>query len=627
MTSSAETSAALAAARARSGTAGPAWPDAAQPPLRASWPGLGDPILAQSVRALVQDAGPGGNAAAPVGMVDAATVLWTRFLKFDAADPFWPDRDRCLLSAAFGGRLQRVLLHLSGHAGYDPDADAASDHAAEPPGQGLGMAVGMALAERLLAARFGRSLVDHRTWVLACTGDLAQGVSHEAATLAGHLRLDRLTVLWEDAPGADGDFAGSHDNLRRFAAYGWATKSVDGQDHAALAAAFGMAVRSRKPTLIACRTSSQSPWQRPPVPVLEATSQIWRAVGQRGLTARRGWLKRLAHSAHRDEFERVTTGRLPASLAEALDAIKSGFVTERRDTTTRAASERVLAGLASVMPEMVGGSADPADSGGAQADLSPASLARRFLHFGIREHGMAAAMNGMAAHGGLLPYGGSTGLVSDAIRPALRLAALMRSRVVHVLTHDTRAVAAGGPAQLPVEQLASLRAVPNLHVLRPADAVETAECWELALRRDDGPSLLVVGRDAAPVLRDASHGNRCAEGGYVLAEADGPRRATLIATGGEVALALAARARLAAERVAVAVVSLPCWDLFVRAGTAHQARVLGDAMRFGIEAGSSFGWERWLGPDGVFMGREDFSAAPELTPEAIAATVRRCLAA
>ncbi len=310
-----------------------------------------------------------------------------------------------------------------------------------------------------------------------------------------------------------------------------------------------------------------------------------------------------------------------------LDGLKTAFAAGRGAMTTGEASERVLAALGAVLPELVGGAADPARGAPPAPRAGSGSFAARFLHFGIREHGMAAAMVGMAAHRGVLPYGGTACALSESMRPALRLAALMKARLVHVLTHEAASVERGAAPSRPVEHLASLRAVPNLHVLRPADAVETAECWELALRRDDGPSLLVLGGEHAPMLRDRARANRCAEGGYVLAEADGPRRATLIATGSEVAIAVAARARLAAERIAVAVVSLPCWDLFARAGSAHHARVLGEAMRFGIEAGSGFGWERWLGPDGVFIGCEDFSAATDLTPEAIAATVRRCLAA
>ena len=407
-----------------------------------------------------------------------------------------------------------------------------------------------------------------------------------------------------------------------------------------------MAVRSRKPTLIACRAaacpaghaaeprSGMSP--RFPDPVSDAVLARWRAAGQRGAAARRSWLRRLAHHPRRAEFERVTGGALPESLTRVLDGLKASFAAARTGMTTRAASEQVVSAVSAVLPELVGGTADPAQPHGSASVVGAGGFAARFLHFGMREHGMVAAMNGMAAHGGLLPYGGTSSMLSDAVRPALRVAAVTRSRLVHVLTHDLRLSKAGGNggvrAHPPVEHLASLRAVPNLQVLRPADAVETAECWELALRRTDGPSLLVLARDEVLLPRIAAAGgraedNRCAEGGYLMAEADGPRRATLIATGPEVALALAARTRLAAQRIAVAVVSLPCWELFASTGAAHHARVLGNAVRFGIEAGCGFGWERWLGPDGVFIGCEDVAAMAGLTADSIAATVRRRLAA
>ncbi len=626
MTSTAETSTALAAAYAGLARSGPAWPDDDQ---AAGTEPAQDHLLADAMRGLVQQFGGADHPGLPSSATSAASVLWARFRRYDAADPGWPDRDRFVLSPGHGALLRRALRRLTGHDDPDPEDQPDIETGAGPLGEGFGAAIGMALAERFLAARFGRSLVDHRTWMLACDGDLMQGVSHEAASLAGHLRLDRLTVLWGDAVSAE-DAAGSEDTLRRFAAYGWATRRVDGCDHAALAAALGMALRSRKPTLIACRDpdpAAARPRRGSSASLPEAVFAGWRAAGQRGAAARRSWLKRLAHHPRRAEFERVTAGRLPESLSEVLQALKSAFAASRAGMTTRAASERVVAALSAVLPELVGGTADPAQPSVPSALAGAGGFVARFLHFGMREHGMAAAMNGMAAHGGVLPYGSTVSVLSDAVRPALRVAALTRSRLVHVLTHDVRAAGTAAAAHPPVEHLASLRAVPNLQVLRPADAVETAECWELALRRTDGPSLLVLGRDEAPNLRAHAQENRCAQGGYVLAEAEGPRHATLIATGSEVALALAARARLAAERIAVAVVSLPCWELFASAGAAHHARVLGEALRFGIEAGSGFGWERWLGPGGVFIGCEDDAAIFDFTPEAIAVTVRRRLAA
>lgn len=615
MRSTAETSSILAAARV--GLARPAsgWREDGS---RAA-PEASDRPLAEFARETAAELA-GDPALPPPALIDAASVLWTRIRKYDAADPAWPDRDRFVLSSADGALLRRTLRHLTLHGAAEAEEQADIETGAGPLGQGFAAAVGMALAERFLAARFGRSLVDHRTWMLAGDGELMQGVSHEAASLAGQLRLDRLAVLWDDCAAA-GDSTRSEDTLRRFAAYGWATRRVEAHNHAALAAALGAALRSRKPLLIACRAEdgparpARAAWPG------EQLRALWHAAGERGAPARRSWLKRLAHHPRRAEFERVSAGRLPESLARVLDGLKAALHAAEQPVSIRAASERVVSALSLALPELVGGVADPARPVALATGSGPAA---RTVDFGMRQHGMAAAMNGLAAHGGLLPHATAKSLVSDAVRPALRVAALTRSRVVHVLTHDVRAAEAGGVA--PIEQLASLRAVPNLHVLRPADAVETVECWELALRRSDGPSLLVLTDEGAPPLRPAAAENRCAEGGYVLAEAEGPRRATLIASGSEVALALAARARLAALRIAVAVVSLPCWDLFARAGAAHHARVLGEGLRFGIEAGIGFGWERWLGPDGVFIGCEDAAAVAALTPDAVVAAVCRSLA-
>ncbi len=582
--------------------------------------------MADALRAVaVGIAADRAGGATPPALADAATMLWARYLKFHAADPGWPDRDRFVVATAQGALLLSALQHITGTEDTRAaDGVSGGNDLAQPElppiGQGFGTAVGMALAERFLAARFGRSLVDHRTWLLASDADMMQGVSHEAASLAGHLRLEKLTVIWDD--GGAGGRAHSEDTLRRFGAYGWTTKPVDGHDHAAISAALGMAVRSRKPTLIACRTTPEAVIKprEPRRPVLAR----WRAVGLQGTPVRRNWLKRFAHHGQRAEFERVMRGQLPETLAATLAEAKAALGAIGGRMATRVASERLLQVLGPMLPELVGGSTDAAQSArpGNASAATAGGFGTRFLHFGTREHGMAAAMNGMAVHGGLLPYGGTPWALAESLRPALRLAARMRSRVVHVLTHDPLA------GRL-LEHLASLRAVPNLHVLRPADAVETAECWELALRRQDGPSLLVLDGKDLPFLRaqaDRSE-NRCADGGYVLAEADGPRQATLIASGAEVALAMAARARLAAERIAVAVVSLPCWDLFARAGARYHLEVLGEVLRFGIEAGSGFGWERWLGPSGVFVGCDDDGAERDLTPEIIAAEVRQRLAA
>ncbi|HEY2132922.1 MAG TPA: transketolase [Acetobacteraceae bacterium] len=648
--------------------------------------------LADAIRALAIDAveaARSGHHGMPMGMADAATTLWTRFLKFDAADPHWPDRDRFVLSAGHGSMLLYALLHLTGYAGMGIDAlrrfrqlhSPAAGHpefgehpaietTTGPLGQGIATAVGMALAERMLAARFGRSLVDHRTWVVASDGDLMEGISHEAASLAGHLRLDHLTVLWDDnSISIDGDtsLSTSDDQLKRFAAYGWATKRVDGHDPVQVAAALSMAMRAKKPTLIACRTiigfaaptkagtaaSHGSPlgsaeaqaakealgWTHPPFDIPQDIADRWRAAGSRGATPRRSWLKRLTRHPMRAEFERAIAGRLPENFHEVVAALKTGIAETRPKIASRQASQLVLEALVPAIPTLAGGSADLTGSNltlvKGMASVAPGSYAGRYIHYGIREHGMAAAMNGMALHGGLIPYAGTFFVFTDYMRPALRLAALMRQRVIHVLTHDSIGLGEDGPTHQPVEHLASLRAMPNLFMFRPADTMEVAECWELAIRRADGPSLLALSRQALPTLRGDVMENRCARGGYVLAEADGPRQATLIASGSEIAIAMTAREVLACEGIKVAVVSLPCWELFSRQDEDWRAGVLGGVPRFGIEAAGGFGWERWLGPDGVFIGLDSFGASAPfedlykhfgITSEAIAAAVRRRIA-
>jgi transketolase len=647
--------------------------------------------MADAIRALSIDAierAGSGHPGLPLGMADVATVLWTRYHKFDAADPHWPDRDRFVLSAGHGSMLLYALINLTGHDGLtlrdiqsfrqlgsptaghpEYGAHPAIETTSGPLGQGFACAVGMAIAERSMAARFGKSLVDHRTWVLASDGDLMEGINHEAAALAGHLGLSKLTVLLDDNRiTIDGDIAltSSEDVLKRYAAYGWATKRVDGHDPAQIAAALSFAVRSKKPTLIACETvigfgaptkagtaeAHGTPlglaegagarrnlgWDEPPFRVPDELLERWQSIGRRGASARRAWLKRLTRHAQRAEFERVMAGRLPDAWYDALTTLKQDIAETRPRRATRASSLACLEALAPVIPELIGGSADLSGSNLTQATgmgaISSGNYSGRYLHFGVREHGMAAAANGMALHGGIIPYIGTFTVFSDYMRPALRLSALMRQRVIYVLTHDSIGLGEDGPTHQPVEQLASLRAMPNVQIMRPADAMETAECWELALRRTEGPSILVLSRQALPTGRTDAAENRCARGGYVLAEAEGPRQATLIATGSEVPLALDARDRLAADGIAAAVVSLPCWELFAAQDDAYRAQVLGGAPRIGVEAASGFGWERWLGDGGVFIGLSSFGAsapAAELyghfgmTSEAVAAAVVRRL--
>jgi transketolase len=647
--------------------------------------------MADAIRALAIDAteaSKSGHPGLPMGMADVATTLWTRFQKFDAADPRWPDRDRFVLSAGHGSMLLYALIHLTGHAGMTMDdlrnfrqlhSPAAGhpefgEHPAietttGPLGQGFATAVGMALAERHMAARFGKSLVDHRTWVIASDGDLMEGISHEAASLAGHLGLGKLTVLFDDNHiSIDGDtsLACSDDVLKRFAAYGWATKRVDGHDPTQLAAAISFAMRSKKPTLIACNTiiglgapkkagtagvhgsplgaeeaagaKAALGWTSPPFTVPDDVTERWHAAGSRGASARRSWLKRLARHSQRADFERAMAGKLPDNWHEAVAALKQDIADTRPKIATRASSQKALEALVPATPELVGGSADLTGSNltlvKGMGIIGPNNFGGRYIHYGIREHAMGAAANGMALHGGVIPYTGTFFVFTDYMRPAIRLGALMRQRVIHVMTHDSIGLGEDGPTHQPIEHLASLRAMPNVHVFRPADTLETAECWELAIRRADGPSVLVLTRQNLPALRSDVAENRSGRGGYVLAEADGPRQATVLATGSEVEIAMRAREMLAGEGIGVAVVSMPCWELFELQDETYRAEVLGGAPRVAIEAAGPFGWDRWLGSDGIFIGMQGYGASAKaedlykhfgITAEAIVAAVRKGL--
>jgi len=639
--------------------------------------------MADAIRALAIDAtdhAQSGHPGLPVDMADVATALWTRFHKFDAADPHWLDRDRFVLSAGNGSMLLYALIHLTGHDGmsiddirdfrqlHSPAAGCpeygkhpAIETTTGPLGQGFANAVGMAIAERNMAARFGKSLVDHRTWVVTADGDMMEGINHEAAALAGHLGLSKLTVLHHDTQlSTNGGMSFSEDVLRRFAAYGWATKRVDGHDPAQINAALSFAVRSKKPTLLACRTTpgfAAAPndgtsvvhdpklgaealldWNEQPFVTPHDLKERWHAVGARGASARRSWLKRLARHNQRGEFERVMAGRLPDTWHETLAALKQEIAEDRPRLATQASSQKCMDALVPATPELIGGSADPTGSDltvvKGTAALSTGNYGGRHLHFGIREHGMAAAATGMALHGGIIPYLGTFLAFSDYLRPALRLNAIMRQRVIYVLTHDSIGLGEEGPTHQPIEQLAGLRAMPNVHVLRPADTMETAECWELAIRWTEGPSVLVLSPQARPAWRTDIGENRCARGGYVLAEAGGPRQATVVASGSDVATAMAAREKLAADGIAIAVVSLPCWELFARQDEAYRAQVLGGAPRVGIESASGFGWEQWLGSNGTFIGMSGYGASGKsedlytyfgITPEAVIAAVTRRL--
>ena len=649
--------------------------------------------LANAIRALAMDAveqAKSGHPGMPMGMADVATVLFTRFLKFDPAHPEWPDRDRFVLSAGHGSMLLYALLHLTGYPDITMDelrrfrqlGSRTAGHpefglargietTTGPLGQGLGNAVGMALAERLLNARFGNALVDHHTYVIAGDGCLMEGISHEAISLAGHLRLNKLIVLFDDNRiSIDGptNLSVSDDQLARFAASGWHACAVDGHNPEAVAGALAEAQTSDRPSLIACRTTiaygapkkagsaaahgaplgadeiagarAQLGWRAAAFEVPPAVLAAWRTAGARGGADYRAWSERFARApaAPRAAFERQLAGALPAVLAATIEAIKAKFSAAAPKIATRQASGEVLDALAQMLPELIGGSADLTGSNNTKtkqsAPVTKDDYAGNYIHYGVREHGMAAAMNGMALHGGFIPYSGTFLVFADYCRPAIRLAALMGQRVIHVMTHDSIGVGEDGPTHQPVEQLASLRAIPKLHVFRPADPVETAECWALALSLK-GPSVLALTRQSVPTLRTAHEtANRSARGGYVLAEAAGARRATLIATGSEVQVALAARAILERDGIATAVVSLPCWALFDAQDAAYRVAVLGTGVRIAVEAASPFGWERYVGDAGNVIGMTGFGAsAPAedlyrhfgITADAVAAAVRaRC---
>ena len=625
--------------------------------------------MANALRALAMDAveqAKSGHPGMPMGMADAATVLFTEFLRFDPLAPSWPDRDRFVLSAGHGSMLLYALLHLTGYpdmtldelkrfrqigsrtAGHPERGHASGiETTTGPLGQGLGNSVGMAIAERLLAAEFSDAVVDHRTYVIASDGDLMEGISHEAASLAGHLGLNKLIVLYDDNSIAiDGptELAFSDDRVMRFRAYGWAAERIDGQDHPSVADAIRRAQQSDRPSLIACRTTiafgaptkagtaaahgaplgaseiagarERLGWNYPPFEIPADVRTEWCAAGARGEPVRRAWEARLQSlpAERRDEFLRRQRNELPQGLEAAVAKLCDDFRKANAKIATRQASGTVLDTLTKVVPELVGGSADLTPSNNTKAkdqkDVRRGDFSGHYLRYGVREHGMAAAMNGIAVHRGLIPYGGTFLTFSDYARPSIRLAAFMGVGVIYVMTHDSIGLGEDGPTHQPVEHLAALRAMPGLYVYRPADAVETAECWALALQRRDVPSLLALTRQALPLLRfEAGSENRSARGAYVLAEADGPRRVTLLATGSEVSVAMAARDALARDHIGAAVVSMPCWELFEQAPKEYRDAVLGTAPRVAVEAAVQFGWERWLGPRGAFIGMTGFGAS------------------
>jgi transketolase len=507
----------------------------------------------------------------------------------------------------------------------------------------------MAIAERHMAATFGGDLVDHCTFVLASDGDLMEGISQEAIALAGHLRLAKLIVLFDDnGISIDGPLAlaDSVDQVRRFEAAGWAAGRIDGHDPDAIAAAIAAAKRSDRPSLIACRTTigfgaptkagsekahgsplgadeikgarARLGWEWPPFEVPEEVRASWRRAAERSKSVRQAWLKRLAArpSEERAAFERRSRGDIvPEALAAAVRGVKEKLAAAPKEIATRAASELALEALTAALPEMIGGSADLTGSNNTKPKglqvLSAADYAGRFIHYGVREHGMAAAMNGMALHGGIIPFSGTFLVFSDYCRPAIRLAALMGARVIHVMTHDSIGLGEDGPTHQPVEQLAALRAIPNLLVLRPCDTVETVECWQLALAHREGPSVLALTRQNLPQLRQGFDAdNRCATGAYEIAAAPGEAAVTLFATGSEVAIAIQAQKLLAGRGVAARVVSVPCFELLRARPQAERAGIIGRGpVRVAVEAAIRQGWDEIIGSEGAFVGMTTFGAS------------------
>jgi transketolase len=648
--------------------------------------------LANAIRGLAMDAveqAKSGHPGLPMGMADAATVLFSRFLRFDPADPSWPDRDRFVLSAGHGSMLLYSLLYLLGYPGPSLDQIkrfrqvdspcaghpeyghlAGIETTTGPLGQGIANAVGMAMAERILNARFGDELVNHKTYVIASDGDLMEGISHEAISLAGHLRLKNLIVLYDDNNiSIDGptSLSDSTNAIERFEAAGWETTICDGHSAHEVFRALNDAQDAEKPVLIACKTiigygfptragtqkaHSDAPGADeiagakktlglPPeaFALEDGVLEAWRKIGQASKAARAAWVERHAKASKAKEFDAAMRGDIPAEVGKALAELKQKLAAEKPNAGTRRTSEKALDAINGLLPTTVGGSADLTPSNNTKTknigEIKPGMFDGRYIHYGIREHGMAAAMNGLALHGGIIPYGGTFLVFADYCRPSIRLAALMGIRVIFVMTHDSIGVGEDGPTHQPVEHLAALRAIPNLLVIRPADAVETVEAWDIALNHTSGPTLLAFSRQDVPTVRsDKLDSNQTAKGAYEIAGAANAK-VTLLATGSEVGLAMQARELLKADGIAARVVSMPSWSLFDAQPAVYQAETLGpDTARVAVEAAVKQGWGRYLGPHGRFVGMHGFGASGpykdvykhfQITPEAVADAARAAL--
>jgi transketolase len=627
---------------------------------------ISEQTLANAIRALSMDAVQGANSGhpgMPMGMADVATVLFRDYLKFDAAAPHWADRDRFVLSAGHGSMLIYALLHLTGYArptiedirnfrqlhspcaGHPENFELPGVECTTGPlGQGLAMAVGMAMAERHLNAVFGDALVDHKTWVVAGDGCLMEGINHEAIGLAGHLKLGRLNVLWDDNRiTIDGDvsMSSSEDIKARYAATGWHVAECDGHDFADIRRALTQAAADPRPSLVACRTiigkgapnkqgghnvhgsplgaeeiaaaRAELGWDHAPFEIPADVKGEWEAAGKRGASARAEWEARLSTSAQKSEFERRMAGQLPAG-DEGMNAYIDGLLANPQKVATRKASEMALEAITPLIPEMVGGSADLTGSNNtktkATTPFGPSDYSGRYVYYGIREFGMAAAMNGMALHGGIIPYGGTFLVFSDYCRNAIRMSALQRQRVVYVLTHDSIGLGEDGPTHQPIEHIMSMRMIPNLEVFRPCDVVETAECWALALKNESTPSVLALTRQNLPQLR-TSGGMLSAKGGYRLRAATAAaRKVVIVATGSEVEIAVKTAEALEAQGIGADVISMPSWSRFLAQPEEYRNDILPhDVRRVSIEAGTTFGWEMITGIAGLRFGIDTFGAS------------------
>ncbi len=626
--------------------------------------------MANAIRFLSADAvekANSGHPGMPMGMADVATVLYTKFLKFDPKHPNWPDRDRFILSAGHGSMLLYSLLHLTGYEDFDLDQiknfrqmgfrtaghpeyghGAGIETTTGPLGQGIATSVGFALGERIMNARFGNDVVDHFTYVIAGDGCLMEGISQEAISMAGHLKLSKLIVLFDDnGISIDGptSLSTSEDHKKRFEAAGWDVQQIDGHDPVAIEAAIAKAKTTNTPSMIACKTeigfgaptkggtsaTHGSPlgatelagareklgWTAEPFDIPADILDAWRNAGARGKADFDAWGARFENleASLKDEFERRVEGKLPENWIDAFNDYKKQITAELPKVATRKSSQNVLEVLTKAIPEMIGGSADLTGSNntktGVQAPITAdGGYHGGYIYYGIREHGMAAAMNGLALHGGVLPYGGTFLVFTDYCRPAIRLSALMNQRVVYVMTHDSIGLGEDGPTHQPVEHVASLRAMPNVTVIRPADAVETAEAWAMAITNETGPTVMALTRQNLPTLRtEYREDNLVARGGYVISDCDGDRQVTLIATGSEVEIAVNAQAKLKADGINAVVVSLPSWELFDAQSPEYRKEVLGDKPRIAIEALSVFGWEKYVGDNGKVIGMHGFGAS------------------